>query len=253
MRIQVRFTAKGAVRLPWRYPELLMGVFYRWVHAGNFSLGQRLHGEGFQAEGHRYKGYTFSWLRAAHTQSDRKGLHLDPPLYWQISSPLSALIEALIQGIWKEPQVALGRTVVQVEQVEVLSEHLPEEGPVRVRTLSPIVVSTVAVSEEGHKRKVFLSPEDREFSRILWQNLCRKAQALGKTVPPEEGYFLPVRTRSRLVQVHATQVRAYEGEFLYQGPMALFRIGYQAGFGERNGQGFGMVEVVKPSLKRQPR
>ncbi|GIV23552.1 MAG: CRISPR-associated endoribonuclease Cas6 [Bacteroidia bacterium] len=253
MRIQVRFTAKGAVRLPWRYPELLMGVFYRWVHAGNFSLGQRLHSEGFEADGHRYKGYTFSWLRAAHTRSESQGLRLKPPFYWQVSSPLSALIEALIQGIWKEPQVALGRALVQVERVEVLSEHLPAEGPIRVRTLSPIVVSTIEVSEDGRKRKVFLSPDDRAFSRILWQNLCRKAQALGKPIPTEEGLFLPVRTHSRLIQVHNTHVRAYAGEFLYQGPIEVFQIGYQAGFGERNGQGFGMVEVVKKSLKRQPR
>ncbi|MCX8112405.1 MAG: CRISPR-associated endoribonuclease Cas6 [Bacteroidia bacterium] len=246
MRLQIGFSAKHPLFLPWRYPELLMGLFYRWLNQANLALGMQLHARGWVAEGHRYKLYTFSWLQAKALQAETAGLRLTPPLYWQVSSPVSALIEAFTQGIWRDPKVTLGRMPLQVETVEVLPEPLPDRSPVRVRTLSPITISTVEMQESWSKgRKVFLTPQDSAFSRILGENLRRKAQVLGLSISvSDEVVFLPLRVRSRLVHVHGTQVRAYEGLFLYEGPLSLFRVGYQAGFGERSGQGFGMIEIV---------
>jgi len=244
MRIRITFSIRRSRLLPWRYPELLIGLFYRWVYAGNAVFGQQLHDRGWQAGGHRYKLYTFSWLQGAAVQPEKDGLRFTAPLYWQVSSPLPQLMETLLQGIWKEPDVALGQLLLRVEQVEVLPEPTPDRVPMPLRTLSPIVVSTSEADEAtGKLRKVFLSPEDPHFSRVIRDNLLRKAHLLGIALSEAEVYLLPVQVRSRLVTVHGVQVRGYEGFFTYEGPMSLFRVGYQAGFGERNGQGFGMVEV----------
>lgn len=102
------------------------------------------------------------------------------------------------------------------------------------------------VDASGSHRKVFLAPEDPRFSRVIQENLYRKAKALQLSVPEAEVHLLPVRVQSRLVRLHRATIRAWEGEFLYEGPTVLFRVGYQAGFGERNGQGFGMMRVGRP-------
>lgn len=249
MRLKILFSAKGSFFLPWRYPELLMGLFYRWLNGGNLTLGMHLHQVGWISQGHRYKPYTFSWLRSRHTQATREGIRFEPPVEWQVSSPLAALIEAFLQGIWKEPLVSLGQACLHAEQVEVLPEPLPRQSPIQLQTLSPITISTMEVEEKtGKKRKVFLSPDSPSFGRAIGESLCRKAEALQLQVPDPEVYIVPLRMRSRLITLHHTHIKAYEGSFLFEGPLSLFRLGYQAGFGERTGQGFGMVEVI-PSSK----
>lgn len=256
MRVRVHLESEKAISLPWNYPEWLMGLFYRWVNAGNLALGYHLHEKGFSVEGHRYKLYTFSWLFGKQLRATAQGLVLHPPLTWYVSSPLPAIIEAFVQGLWKEPEVSLGRHPVTVSRTELLSEVLPEGPALRIRTLSPILVSTREVREgDATPRKVFLAPDHPAFSRILTENLRRKLQALQH--PPVEGQLqlIPLRTRSRLLTLHGTHLRAYEGTFVCEGPPKLLLLAYQAGLGERTGQGFGMVEVLAPppsSKKRHP-
>ncbi|MCS7188082.1 MAG: CRISPR-associated endoribonuclease Cas6, partial [Armatimonadota bacterium] len=51
--------------------------------------------------------------------------------------------------------------------------------------------------------------------------------------------------KSRLYEVQGTKVRGFEGRFWAEGNPELLKIGYDAGFGERNAQGFGMVKLVR--------
>ncbi len=50
--------------------------------------------------------------------------------------------------------------------------------------------------------------------------------------------------RSKLLTVNSTQVRGWMMKFEAKGPVELLRLGYEAGFGERNAQGFGMVRAA---------
>ncbi len=252
MRLRVQFTAEGPVLLPWNYPELLMGLFYRWMRAGNYRLSRLLHDEGLRAQGHQYKPYTFSWLRGQYGQAEPTGIQLSPPLIWYVSSPIRNLMEALTQGIWRQPQVHLGRVPLTVVSVEVVPTITPLRQPIRIVTLSPIVASTVQADAAGNREKIFLGPEDPQFSRVIRENLYRKARALQVEVPEAEVLFLPVQVRSRLVRLHQAIIRAWEGEFLFEGPTKLFQVGYQAGFGERNGQGFGMVQIHRARRRQIP-
>lgn len=252
MRLRIHFESKAPVSLPWHYPQWLMGLFYRWVNAENLALGYRLHEKGLAAEGHRYKLYTFSWLFGKRPRTTPQGLVLHPPLTWYVSSPLPAVIEALIQGLWKEPEVSLGRHPLTVTRTELLPEALPPGSTPRIRTLSPILVSTLEAREgDSAPRKVFLAPDHPAFSRILTENLQRKLQALERAPVPGQVQVTPLRTRSRLLTLHGTHLRAYEGTFVWEGPPQLLLLAYQAGLGERTGQGFGMVEFLQP--RSQPR
>mgnify|MGYP001773100114 CR=1 FL=1 len=72
----------------------------------------------------------------------------------------------------------------------------------------------------------------------------RKAQVLGLTVSDEPLRFeLAGKFRSRLYEVQRTKVRGFEFMFWAEGDPELLKVGYEAGFGERNAQGFGMVKV----------
>lgn len=243
MRIRVILQADRPIWVPWHYPEWLQGVIYEALKRSAPKLASYLHSEGFKVGSRRYKLMTFSWLFARSTTRHDTGLSLGPPIKWWISSPLKAVIEALAEALLTHPEVTLGREKVCVEKVLVEPPFQPM-APVLLETLSPIVVSTGTV-EKGNMRKIFLSPEDERFSEVITENLQNKSKAFsGAEVPGGRVTLLPLKYRSRLVTIHGTKVKCYEGIFKANGDLELIKLGYEAGFGERNSQGFGMMKTV---------
>ncbi len=239
MRVRIIFQADGPVWFPWHYPEQLQGFAYRTIEKASPELAARLHSEGFVVGSHRYKLITFSWLYPSSAVQKEKGLLMEPPINWWVSSPIAAVMEAFLYGLLTWSEVSLGGQKVFVDKVEV--EPCPGFGEeATLETLSPIVAST-GVREGERLHKVFLSPESPDFSRVITENLQRKAVALWGKEMPGEVEVKPLKYRSRLVTVHGTKVRCYEGVFEVKGTPELLKLGYEAGFGERNFQGFGMM------------
>jgi len=248
MRLRIDLTGDSSILLPWNYLHLLHGFVYAAIYKTNPLLGEQLHERGFAAGGHRYKMFTFSRLFPQRARRREEVLEMVPPIRWWVSSPLNELLEALSLTLLTEGEALLGKTRLVVERVVV--EETPELSEFCLfQTLSPIVVSTGIRRGEKLEHK-FLSPDEPDFWRILEVNLMRKVQALGREVPPDPVTFKPVgKWRSRLYEVQGTKVRGFEGKFRAGGNQELLYIGYEAGFGERNAQGFGMVRVLMDSSR----
>ncbi|MBT9252208.1 MAG: CRISPR-associated endoribonuclease Cas6 [Brockia lithotrophica] len=245
MRLRVDWTGDPPIVLPWNYLHLLNGFVYAAIYKANPLLGEQLHERGFAVEGHRYKMFTFSLLFPQRALRREEGLEMVPPIRWWVSSPLIGLLEGVALTLLMEGAAILDKTRLVVEKVVV--EKTPElSGRRTFKTMSPIVVSTGIRRGEKLVHR-FLSPDDPDFWRILEANLRRKAQALGREIPPDPLTFKPMgEWRSRLYEVQGTKVRGFEGKFWAEGNKELLCIGYEAGFGERNAQGFGMVRVLTP-------
>lgn len=242
MRVRILLHADDCIWVPWHYPEWLQGLVYRTIGKTSPELASRLHSEGFVVGSRRYKLITFSWLFPRSATQEKNGLWLEPPINWWVSSPLATVMEAFASGLLTYPEINLGKQKVVVGMVWTEPSFYPRDRVV-LETLSPIVVSTGIV--EGDKmRKVFLSPEDQDYSRIITENLQRKAEAFfGERVPSGEVEMKPLEYRSKLVAIYGVKIRCYEGVFEVKGSPELIKLGYEAGFGERNSQGFGMMRL----------
>lgn len=242
MRLRITWTSDRNVVMPWNYLHLLHGFLYASIRKASPKLGEFLHEQGFVVGSHRYKLITFSLLFPRRSKAHKDGLEMTPPILWWVSSPLPAPIEALAMTLTTETYFRIGKVQLAVERVEV--EEAPNfEGRCLFQTLSPIVASTGVRKGEKLEHK-FLSPDEPEFWRVVETNLRRKAQALNLTVSDEPLMFEPYgRWRSRLYEIKGVKVRGFEGKFYAGGDAALLRVGYEAGFGERNAQGFGMVGI----------
>lgn len=224
--------------------HLLHGFLYAALRKGNPKLGNFLHEEGFCVQGHRYKLMTFSFLFPQKARALGKCLEMSPPISWWVSSPLVAPIETLAMVLLTQEVVRIGKVTLLVDQLEV--EEAPEIiEPCIFQTISPIVASTGIRKAEKLEHK-YLSPEDHYFWKVIKGNLQRKAQALGISYSCHPLSFTPLgKWQSKLFTVQGTKVKGFMGRFLAEGPSELLRLGYEAGFGERNAQGFGMVKLVK--------
>jgi CRISPR-associated endoribonuclease Cas6 len=251
MRIEVSFFSEQQIVLPWNYLDWLRGIFYRAMERGIPRLAREVHDEGFLGGGKRYKLATFSLLYPERYEKVPEGMRTQGVMRWWIASPLEPLIEALALGLLSEPEVALGKDRLQILQVRVIPP--PKFTDVMtLMTLSPIFVSTGERDAEGRFQQRFLSPEEPDFARVLADNLKRKAEAVYGQAPDGELRFEWLSPpKSKKLTVNQTEVRGWMMKFRASGPVELIRLGYEAGFGSRNAQGFGMVKMDNSDRTRR--
>jgi len=248
MRLKVVFSFRGRIFLPWNYPDYLRGMFYEEIKKGDLKVARFVHEDGFQLEGKRYKLFTFSLLYPTHKEIRPNGIIMWDKANWFFSSPIPGIVEAFAMGISMEGQVRIGRIRCDIERIEVMPAPMFSEEMI-FRTLSPIVASTG--QRRGDKfSKVFLHPDDPDFRRVLAENLVRKYKALFGEEPEGEIEIEPHEPyKSRLFNVSGTNVRGYEMRLKLKGDPILIKLAYEAGLGERNGQGFGMISLDSRQMK----
>ncbi len=243
MRISVEFFSPTEILLPWNYLDWLRGLFYRAMERGIPRLARDVHDTGFAGGGKRYKLVTFSLLYPERCRRTPEGLRTQGPLRWWVASPVESLIEALALGLLTQPEVSLGPAKLQVGQIGVVLPPTFTDA-MTLSTLSPILVSTGERDAAGRLRKRFLSPEESDFARVLTENLRRKSEAVcGEASDGELHFEWLDAPKSKLMRVNGVPVRGWMMRFRVSGSPELIRLGYEAGFGERNAQGFGMVRV----------
>ncbi len=115
------------------------------------------------------------------------------------------------------------------------------------QSISPIVV---AKKMDNNSAK-YLTPEDDDFERIFTQNLIHKYLSESEKIPLAELKFELIgdfRKKGILIKANTpqqTKVIGYIFRFKLSAPPELQRVGFHAGFGEKNAQGFGCVKVVE--------
>jgi len=176
-------------------------------------------------------------------------------LHLTISSPKSEFIEHLVVGLLHEPFVFVGKERFRVETVRRLDNPVLS-GDMRFIALSPIVCAT---KRDADHYAQYLFPGDEDFERVLFDNLCRKYEALfGSRLDAGRAHFRFTLDQDyadrkngkiqKLITIKEgrpdeTKVKGLLAPFRLEAPVELMEIGYECGFGERNSQGFGMVKV----------
>ncbi len=242
MRLKVSFCFEGEALLNWNYLDHLRGVLYSAMACAAPRLARHIHERGFEACKKTYKLLTFSLLFPRQKEACEEGLLVRGGADWFISSPLPLLMEVVAEGLLSMGEVRIGKLVWGVERLEILRPPKIPQGAT-FKTLSPLVAST-GKREGGRFLKVFLSPGEEDFGRVLKQNLERKFWALyGEEPRGGVDFEFHPPFRSKLFRVSGTDVKGWELTFSMRGDPALMRLAYDAGLGERNTQGFGMIEL----------
>jgi len=170
-------------------------------------------------------------------------ISIEKRAYFDFTSPKKDIAIALVNGMLQEPNVKIANANFVLEEVKVLRE--PEiKDRETFSTLSPISVTTIKI-EDGHKRIIDLYPNEPKFYQNIQRNLIKKYTLLYGKEPRDGDIKIKVkRAKAKRIKIKNTYHRCVEMVFEASGNRELLNIGYQAGFGERNSMGFGMVKVV---------
>lgn len=237
--------------IPFAYAHALTAVIYGFLNHSSHSYARFLHDEGYRSGKKRFKLFTFSQLLIPKRRITHEGIVcLSEQITWQISSPIPEFVEHLACGLLQLGRMRLGAKEFEIERVEVAPAPTFSE-TMHFRCLSPIVVSLPY--ERGERlQAAYLRADDPRLSQAIRANLLKKFLLVHGRRPVAEELrvafdreYLARKGEEvyRLVDYKGTQIKAIMAPFTAQGSPELMEIGYEAGFGEKNSMGFGMVEV----------
>ena len=236
--------------LPVHYNSLIQGLIYRHLDR---SLAQRFHEQGFSYHKRRFKLFTFSRLISKNPDyiPERRELVFKGPIHLWIGAMEVKFLESLASHLVKRRELVLEGQSCYLVAVEVEMPLEVKEGPVVVRTLSPLTVHRTFFDPRGRRKTRFFHPSEAEFERLVFDNLLRKARAFygekfeAFPVPTKEFYLRPLSLKKEVItRFKGTLIKGWDGFFELSLPEPLFTLAYNAGLGARNSQGFGMIYVV---------
>ncbi|PLV58063.1 CRISPR-associated endoribonuclease Cas6 [Thermotoga sp. KOL6] len=245
MRIKITFLVPEC-RIPINYNYFLSSFIYSKIASQNEHFASFLHKFGY---GKRFKFFTFSQLFFEHKEVEGTCIHVFPGKgWWFIASPLVDFVRYLFSALMENPIVRLGSSEFIVQKVEV-EKRLPDLEEYQFVMISPLVLS-VPEDKYGKLVHTYLTPEDERFYEVFKKNLVRKYEIFYGETPKGDIEIIPdwdyIHSKGKItkrIKIKNSFVRAVVFPFKVKGTKKLIEIGYEAGFGEKNSMGFGMVAL----------
>lgn len=248
--------------LPLSYQYELSSWIYKLIGSSDSEFGNFLHNKGYISGKKRFKLFTFSQLDVPpryEIQGDRMKIY-SQEIFLKVSFLVERAAQDMILGLFKQQKLRLGDRISQVDlevkHIQTLPPPNLSDNIVRLRTLSPILVSEPVVRENGKLWHNYLSPTAEQYAHYFFQNLKDKyATARQHDLIDEIDISQPMRfellsnkPKKRAIRIKAftpaeTTIIAYHYNFELDAPKALIKMGLLAGFGGENALGFGAVEI----------
>jgi CRISPR-associated endoribonuclease Cas6 len=265
MKFKLSLNTEGQGNLlPLNYQYEVSSWIYSTIKKGNKEFACWLHEKGYENGKKTFKLFTFSKLYPENYRivSDRMEL-LSPNVGLNISFFMDQAAEPFIVGMFTQQQFFIGdkksKVGFRVNTIEKTAD--PKWGTeMRFQCESPLVVSIKEEGGSGHAR--YIGPDDEQYEYYFTQNLISKYVALLSSTPGLSGitdisetnqlrFGLIGQAKSKLVTIkqgkpEESKIRGYLFRFKIRAPEELIKIGYFAGFGEKNSLGFGSVKELVP-------
>jgi len=204
--------------------------------------------------------FNFSGLKGQ-TKISRKGLHFySAKATLVFSSGDKEFLDYFSQVLFKHKELMVGNLFLVPEAIE-------REDPVLVTDsqkflcISPIVLLPGAFNDEKSKR--FISPEEDEFSDLLYESTLQRMAASKRfteeqltgfykfQVVPDKAYLERIESgHKKFARIYPLydldikyEVRGYTFPFTLYAPDAVQRFIYESGLGYFSHKGFGMLDV----------
>ncbi len=260
MRFKLILERIGGQRfVPINYQYELSSAIYRTINRGDSDFSVFLHGQGYRVGNKPFRLFTFSRIFL-----DRQKVHLPQGRIEHIGKSAELVVSFLIDRAAEEfiKGVFLGELLFIGDQISGGTYQIVRveacQPPQFRKTMSYRCLSPILVKEKrADGGENYLSPDHRDYGRLLLHNLASKwtARALTGLQDPEvhepelEFGFSPrgkvYKNGVVIKQMTAqeTKLIGYSFEFELSAPVELQEIGYYAGFGHLGSQGFGCVEI----------
>ena len=273
MRFKLTLELTDQGLLPLNYQYELSSWIYKTLNYGNEEFADWLHRQGYTNDYKQFKLFTFSNLKVPNFKINGDRMKIESPEVELIVSfyPIDSL-EYFVSGLFSNQSFRVADKRSGASFTVKMVEKLPEpefESDMEFKTLSPILVSYK--HSEKQKYATYIHPGDEHYGDLLIKNLAAKYHAFyaGQTLTNDgdgrddpgvpyidnmDYFFKPSgKPKSRLITIKSgtrqeSKLRRCLYRFRLKAPVELIRLGYYAGFGEKNSLGFGCGEMVNDRM-----
>jgi CRISPR-associated endoribonuclease Cas6 len=235
--------------LPANYNHLVQAMIYTNISE---KLAEFLHDHGFPFEKRQFKLFTFSRLlgryRIKKNGSGKSQIVFSSNVCFYLSSPFEMILQEFANRMVSGMPVFLGNNRLFVESVQVLLPPVFNGKITKIKMLSPMTIRSTLRQGDGSAKTHYYSPKEKEFPRLIRENVLKKYYAFSGEIPSETEflvtpYLFSVKKNLHHMSYKGFMIDAYNGIYTMEGSRELKQFAYDAGLGERNSQGFGMFEI----------
>lgn len=231
------------IRLPIQYNYYIQSMIYKLLEE---RMSDFLHEKGFELGKRQFKMFCFSQLIGNYRIcKENKEITFANEVDLYISSPMLEFLTQLSNSLLLSNHITLSNENLFVKSLEVKNELINSD-KVIVRTLSPITVYSTLYRAEGGKYTCYYSPKDKEFGKLVSENIIKKYVAYLKKEPVTKQFCIKPIGKSRLhvLTYKGTLIKGYSGKFILDGEKELIELALVSGLGSKNAQGFGYIKLL---------
>jgi len=266
MRLKLSLRVVNSNKIALNYNYSLSSAIYKLLEFGSPEFSSFLHDLGYSIENKYYKLFTFS-IKLEKTALDYNSLILiSPKAELYITSPLiDDFIKNFVIGTFENRAIEIMSdnifTKFNINQVEIIPEPT-FSNQMHFKMMTPLVLSTYKLYS-GRLNQYYFRYNDNieEINRVFQQNLVNKYQVITKRtysgngikISWDEKYIENATKKNKRLSKKVSIIKDIKNPidiigiycpFKLEGDPELIKIGYEAGYGEKNSMGFGMVEAV---------
>lgn len=231
------------VRLPIQYNYYVQSMIYKLLDE---KMANFLHERGFELRKRQFKMFCFSQLIGNYKiLKETKEIVFTDQIDLYISSPMMEFLTQLSNSLLLNDYVVLSDEKLIVKSVEIKKESV-KGNKVMVRVLSPVTVYSTLYRPEGGKYTCYYAPKDKEFTKLISENMIKKYIAYYKKEPSNKEFNIkPIgKNRLHVLSYKGTLVKGYSGRFILEGGQSLIELALSSGLGSKNSQGFGYIKLM---------
>ena len=245
MQVIIRVPLKKTLTLPINYNHILQGIVYDAL-SDDEDVVKKIHDDGLRLGPRVFRPLTFSALSGEYKISGSRITFLKS-VEWEIRSVDDSVIKTISSHLVK-CGIRFGDNTIDTLGVNIMDKSIVQEECV-IKMVTPICAYS---SDRETKKSYYYTPEQVGFYEITKNNAIKKYEAhFGKSY---EGDLLfepqSVKERDKVItRYDGIIIEAWKGEYRLSGSIEMFNFLYNVGLGAKNGQGFGMFNVISEGIQ----
>lgn len=240
MRIKITLKGKDNLEIPYNYNYALSSLIYNTI--ADSDLAKRLHSS------NSFKFFTFSQINVKQSAFNKNGIIAKKGiLSFYLSSPSEKLIKNFARG-FLENEINFLNEKMNTLNIELIKTSSFNDKEI-FNTLSPIIIRKKR--DENGKIKIWDLPPSDDFFKGIENNLIKKYcifNKINQTNKQIKAYSEMANVKRKRITInkgnHTTYHRAYLMDLILEGDKELLKFAYDAGLGEKNSMGFGMIDIA---------
>ncbi len=228
MRIKIIFNLEEGTVFPFNYKEYIQGIIYDHLSP---ELARKLH------DYSKYKPVNFGRIYGNYEISS-DGLIAKGDLFLFISSLEESIVEDIYNNIMDKGYFYIGKNKALAKGIDIIYTPYVYGRDIKLRSMSEIT----CYKKDELGKMAFLDSNNPEYNDYLITQIVNKARFFNITGDINKFEII----KSEKQGVYAYKKTFYKCEFLsfvFNGDYAILDLILSVGIGQKNGCGFGMVEI----------